>query len=68
MLVRVLRGSPGHTIIVETIMSIDLALHRDSGHPGTPEYVAAQHRLGELWRMLADVGVHRNHPAWKQSM
>ena len=57
MLVRILRGSSGHTITVETIMSIDLALKRDSRHPGTPEYVAAKHRLGELWRMLADVGV-----------
>ncbi len=56
-LVRILRGTPGAYITLASIKAIDLELKRDLRYPGTAKFAAATHRLEELWRMLADVGV-----------
>ncbi|MCP4243202.1 MAG: hypothetical protein GY772_21820, partial [bacterium] len=57
MLVRILRGCPGAHISFEAIKCIDLELKRDLRKPGTPAFAAAQKRLDELWRLIADLGV-----------
>lgn len=60
MLLRILRGTPGSCITLASIKSIDLELKRDLRHVGSEKFKAATHRLEQLWRMLADVGVGQN--------
>ena len=56
VLVRILRGSPGSYITIDIIKSINLELKRDLRFPGVM-HQAADDRLEQLWRMLADVGI-----------
>ena len=42
---------------MDTIKSIDLKLTRDLRFPGTASYSAAQQRLEQLWRRIADIGM-----------
>ena len=62
MLVRILRGCPGTCITLEAIKCIDLELKRDLRKPGTPAFAAAQKRLDEFWRLVADLGVGQVEP------
>ena len=57
MLVRILRGCPGTYITLDGIKGIDLELKRDLRTPGTAAFAAAQSRLEEFWRLIADLGV-----------
>ena len=57
MLVRILRGCPGTYITLHGIKGIDLELKRDLRTPSTAAFAAAQSRLEEFWRLIADLGV-----------
>ena len=57
MLVRILRGCPGTYITLDGIKGIDRELRRDLRTRGTAAFAAAQSRLEEFWRLIADLGV-----------